>query len=113
MRLPPGGQTADGFALTGPSIPFDRRTVAVRPDLADIRLADRYFAPHYAAAVVRRVTIGTDLRRDRARDAAVLASLRPGETFELLDLIGDDGWGIAVTKGLVGYVDATALDDPA
>jgi len=35
--------------------------------------------------------------------------LEPGATFELLDIAGDRGWGIAVAQGLVGYVEVEAL----
>lgn len=100
-----------GFALTGPSRPLDPRTNAVRRDLADIRLADRVFAPHYAEAVARTVLTTTPLRQDRDVNSPVLASLEPGDMFELLEITGDTGWGVAVAPGLVGYVDAEALSD--
>jgi hypothetical protein len=88
---------------------LDPLTHAVRPDLADVRLAELVFAPHYAAAVVRTVALATPLRAVRADGASVLATLQPGDAFELLDLVGDDGWGVAVVQGLVGYVAAAAL----
>lgn len=43
-------------------------------------------------------------------DAAILAALRPGEIFEVLDIAGGNAWGIAVAHNLVGYVDEAALD---
>ncbi|MFW2852748.1 SH3 domain-containing protein [Sphingomonas sp. TX0543] len=52
----------------------------------------------------------TNLRASRARDSEVIAKLASGEAFELLDVTGDDGWGIATAHGLVGYVDATLLE---
>ena len=43
-------------------------------------------------------------------DAAILAMLRPGEIFEVLDIAGGNAWGIAVAHNLVGYIDEAALD---
>lgn len=98
----------DGFALTGPSARLDPRTHAVRGDLADVRLADRVFAPHYAApiaCVVARATVLADARVD----ATALAPLIAGDVFEVLELSGDLAWGIAPGHRLVGYCDRTAL----
>jgi hypothetical protein len=96
-------------ALDGRSIALDPMTHAVRADLADVRLADRVFAPHYAAPVARVVVRGVGLRQARGTDAPVIATMAPGDGFELLDLVGDDAWGIATAETLVGYVDADAL----
>lgn len=87
---------------------LDPRTHAVRGDLADIRLADRVFAPHYAVAMACVVTRACAL--EAAPGADRLAALSPGDSFELLELAGDHGWGIASAQGLVGYCDRTALD---
>ena len=81
----------------------------MRSDLADVRLADRVFAPRYAEAMPTVVTYGTSLRRDKAAAARTIADLAPGETFEVLELAGDDAWGMAVSLGLVGYVDRHSL----
>ncbi|WP_375270409.1 SH3 domain-containing protein [Sphingomonas sp.] len=97
------------FALTGPSRALDPRTEAVRADVADVRLADRVFAPHYAAPLRRTVARDEQLRDARGRDAAVLVPLARGAAFDLLDLTGGVAWGIAVDAGLVGYVDADAV----
>lgn len=104
---PPGRKT---FALTGRSHPVDPRTDAVRADVADVRLADRVFAPHYAAPMRRALTAETVLRATRAADGETLAVLARGDAFDLLDVTGTLGWGIAVASGLVGYVEAAALD---
>ena len=42
-----------------------------------------------------------------------LAELASGEIFEVLELAGDNAWGIAPERGLVGFVDRTALDQVA
>jgi hypothetical protein len=83
---------------------------AVRRDVADIRLADRVFAPHYAAPMPRRIAVQASLLATGADESAVLEMLRPGEIFEVLDLAGGKAWGIAVAHTLVGYIDAAALE---
>ena len=102
------GLTHKRFTLAGRSVELDPLTNAVRPDLADVRLAEFVFAPHYAAAVLRTVARPVPLRAGRTGER-VLATMQPGDVFELLDLVGDDGWGRAVAQGLVGYVEAAAL----
>ncbi len=88
---------------------LDPRIHAVRPDLADVRLADRVFAPHYAAPVERRLSAGSSLRLDRKGDSEILAELGAGDMFEMLDVIGDTAWGVAPGRGLVGYLPVAAL----
>ncbi|SFP39615.1 hypothetical protein SAMN04488241_101364 [Sphingomonas rubra] len=74
-----------------------------------MRLADRVFAPHYAQAVSRRLREPTTLREARDPASPALVTLDAGASFELLDLIGDDAWGVAPTAGLVGYLPAATL----
>lgn len=83
----------------------------MRRDLADIRLADRVFAPHYAAPMPRIVTASTALRAGAATDTEMLATLATGDIFEVLELAGDHAWGVAPGTGLVGYLDAAMLGD--
>ena len=89
---------------------IDPRVDAVRPDLADVRLAERVFAPHYAAPMPREIRDAAALRAGPSRDAEVLATLRPGEMFEVLELAGINAWGVAPGIGLVGYIEATSLE---
>lgn len=76
--------------------------------MADIRLADRVFAPHYAAPLpmvaVRDVAV-----HETPGGPSVIANLAAGDGFEVLELAGDTAWGVATDNGLVGYVDADAL----
>lgn len=109
-NLPQGGPQRRSFALLGPSVALDPLHDAVRRDVADIRLADRVFAPHYAAPMPRRIAITASLMASDADDAVTLYVLRPGEIFEVLDLAGGKAWGIAVAHNLVGYIDAAALE---
>ena len=101
------------FALTGRSVEIDPRRDAARRDLADVRLADRVFAPHYAAHLPHVVTRTTVLRGARGAEAEALATLNPGDPFEVLELSAGLAWGKAPTPGLVGYVDAADLGLPA
>ena len=87
---------------------LDPRTHAVRGDLADIRLAEQVFAPHYAQAMLCRVCWTTPLLD--AIDGTPIAELVKGEAFELLELAGGHGWGVAPGHELVGYVDRRALE---
>jgi len=86
---------------------------AVRRDLADVRLADRVFAPHYAAPMAKLLSSDTALRAAPARDSEILAQLSAGGVFEVLELAGGNAWGVARVPGLVGYIDAGALGDAA
>ncbi|MDQ2879178.1 MAG: SH3 domain-containing protein [Pseudomonadota bacterium] len=95
--------------MTGRSVVLDPLTHAVRADLADIRLADRVFAPHYAAARLATATRAVSLRGASAGDAAIVGQLEIGDSFEALEFAGANAWGIAPRLGLVGYVDADAL----
>jgi hypothetical protein len=101
------------FALSGRSIAIDPRREAARRDLADVRLADRVFAPHYAAPLQRVTTRPTALRFARDVDSEQLAVLNPGEVFEVLELSGGLAWGSAPAQQLVGYVAAADLGLPA
>lgn len=85
---------------------------AVRRDLADVRLADRVFAPHYAAPMSRALATPAALRASAAIDSEVLADLAAGDVFEVLELAGNHAWGVAPGLGLVGYISAAALADP-
>ena len=82
----------------------------MRRDLADIRLADRVFAPHYAAPMPRTIAEATPLLAGRQVDSEVLAQLDRGDVFEVLELSGDRAWGVAPGRKLVGYIPAGALE---
>ncbi len=81
----------------------------MRRDLADVRLVDRVFAPHYAAHLTHVATRATSLRPTRDADGDVLATLNSGEVFEVLELSAGLAWGSAPGHGLVGYVAAADL----
>lgn len=110
-NLPPCQNKASRttFSLDGPSAIIDPRTQAVRRDLADIRLADVVFAPHYASPLAMVVKQPASLRVGPEAAAQSIADLPAGSAFEALDFAGGSAWGIAVGLGLVGYVDRTAI----
>jgi hypothetical protein len=90
-------------------VTLDPRTNAVRRDLADIRLAERVFAPHYAAPRAMVALREVIVRAGPAHDDEVIGSLGEGDIFETLELAGGNAWGKAPRLDLVGYVDADAL----
>ena len=98
--------TRKRFALTGRSRAFDRRIDAARGDLADVRLADRLFAPHYVAAAARGAMRATMVLDEQG---APVSELLQGENFEVLELAGGRAWGRCSIDGSVGFVDAGGL----
>lgn len=81
----------------------------MRGDLADVRLAEQVFAPHYAAPLKARVLRDIRLFADRNLTEP-LADMTKGDVFEVLELAGKHAWGLAIRATIVGYVDRTALD---
>lgn len=96
------------FSLTGRTIALDPRLNAVRGDLADVDLADRVFAPHYAKACTFVVVADTQLREAPHEDATVITELSKGEHFFLLDISGSWGWGH--DGKTVGYVNISTIE---
>ena len=105
----PGAPPRKSFSLTGPSTAFDPQRHAVRADLADVRLADLVFAPHYAAPMACVVSDAAPLHLGPGADSPSLVQLTTGDCFETLDMTGDMAWGIATAAGLVGYVNRAVL----
>lgn len=101
--------SAGGFPLVGPTQPLDPLTHAFRPDLADVALAGRMIASHYAEPLERRVTGATPLLAEPDKGSAELASLAPGDVLLMLDCSRGWAWGYAGVERLVGYVRAEAV----
>lgn len=103
---------SDGFALAGPSVRLDSRINAYRGDLADIILAGRVLAPHYARALIRACGSRPAYVRTGPNDeTAALSELLPGEAFAVLEYAGGWAWGQCAGDRVVGYVEAIALTD--
>ena len=79
----------------------------MRGDLADVELADRVFAPHYAKACAFDLISDTHLRVAPLFDAEIVSVLPAGVRFDLLDISG--GWAWGSCTGKVGYVLSSAI----
>ena len=101
------------FTMTGPGETAEAGHLPVRGDLAHIRLAGRYFVPHYAVPMPRRVAAGgTVLRTAGKADADAIETLAEGTLFNVLDIAGGWAWGQVGENGFVGYLLAEALVTP-
>jgi hypothetical protein len=99
--------------LDGPSRRYDARVSAIRPDLADVALADLYFAPHYAAPVARRCVVPSVMVRGAPNaSASAVTELLHGEAFHMLDARGGWAWGYCGHDHYVGYLPVDTLADP-
>ena len=96
--------------MRGPMRITDPAHTPVRGDLADVRLAGRYFVPHYAAGMAHRVAPGAMLRKAGQPDAEPLETLDGGAPFNVLDIAGGWAWGQVGDAGLVGYLPMVALE---
>ena len=98
------------FVLNGPEGDFDPRTTAHRGDLADIALAGKLFAPHYAEPMAMRCSAPKAMiRRQSGKEHEAISELLHGEDFHVLDIAGDWAWGYCGHDGYVGYVPVHAL----
>jgi Bacterial dipeptidyl-peptidase Sh3 domain len=119
MALRPTGQssakpqptptTAEEFALSGPSHPPDPEFHAYRKDLADVALAGRVIASHYAEPLARTIALQTTLREAPSDEARAICELAPGDSFALLDDSLGWAWGYAGKDRRVGYVTSGVL----
>jgi hypothetical protein len=105
----PANLDGKSFAMRGPMRIADPRHTPVRGDLADIRLAGRFFVPHYAVPLPRLVGAdGAALMAAARSDGEIIEALAAGAAFAVLDIAGTWAWGQAGGEsGPVGYV---ALD---
>lgn len=95
----------DGLlAMTGPSAKADPGCLPVRGDLAHIKLAGRYFVPHYAVPMPHAARAGAVLRAAGRDDAEAITALPENATFNVLDIAGAWTWGQLGEDGPVGYV---------
>lgn len=99
------------FRLEGPSREFDHRTHAYRRDVADVALAGKLFAPHYARQLDRTCVAAAMVRSDADPASEAVSQLLHGEGFAILDLAGGWAWGFCLHDHYVGYVPEAALGD--
>ena len=98
--------------MRGPMRITDPGHTPVRGDLADIRLAGKYFVPHYAVPQIRQVVpSGAALLATSRIDADVTQMLAGGARFAVLDIAGELAWGQADgDAGPVGYIALAQLE---
>jgi cell wall-associated NlpC family hydrolase len=98
------------YTLEGHSFVGDRRTTPIRGDLADIKLAGKLFAPHYAIPMIRSCVVPSAMMHEQADgDSTGISELIYGEDFAVLDVAGIWAWGYTVHDDYLGYVALDAL----
>ena len=95
--------------LVGPSEIPDARHHAYRKDLADVALAGRVIASHYAEPLPRVLARRAALRAGPAAEAELICELEEGDPFELLENSVGWAWGYGGGERRVGYVESDAL----
>ncbi len=101
------------FILSGPSKSKDKRITPLRGDLADISLAGKHFAPHYAVPQEWHCAAPYTPVFAEPNDDTAHGELLAGEGFYLLDRVGDLGWGRCAVDSTVGFVRFTDLAEGA
>lgn len=109
---PPTPTSPESFALSGPSNLPDPAFHAYRQDLADIALAGRVIASHYAEPLERTITAAAELRALPSEDCEALTVLPAGSSFWMLDNSLGWAWGYAGADRRVGYLRAEAIATP-
>lgn len=98
------------LVLSGPSVEVEEGHLPVRGDLAHIKLAGRFFVPHYAVPMAHRTKAqATRLRQSAKPDADTVMELATGTRFDVLDIAGGWAWGQVCEPeygedGPVGYI---------
>jgi cell wall-associated NlpC family hydrolase len=93
------------YTLSGHSLEGDRRTTPIRGDLADISLAGKLFAPHYAVPMLRTgIAPVTEIHAEPHATSMPVSALMHGEEFAVLDVAGEWAWGYCLHDNYLGYV---------
>jgi len=100
------------YTLSGHSLVGDKRTTPIRGDLADISLAGKLFAPHYAVPMLRTgIAPVTDIHAEAHATSMPVSALMHGEAFAVLDVAGEWAWGYCLHDNYLGYVRFAELGD--
>ena len=105
----PSPTVEGGYPLAGISNIPDPDTHAYRQDLADVALADRVIASHYAEPLLRHLVVAAPFYRSADEQSEVIAELKPGEELWMLDDTRGWAWGYGGADRRVGYVRAEAV----
>ena len=98
-----------GYPLAGVSNLPDPLTHAYRQDLADVALAGRVIASHYAEPLLRHAVQAAPLMSGSSAEAEPIGEVNAGDEMWMLDDTGGWAWGYAGPERRVGYVRADAL----
>lgn len=79
----------------------------MRGDLADVELASKVFAPHYAKALSCRAAADAGVHAKPHADSEQVDHLTKGDAVDLFDVNG--GWSWVRTAKAVGYVRAETI----
>jgi hypothetical protein len=100
------------YKLSGHSIEGDPRTTPIRGDLADIKLAGKLFAPHYAVPMLRTgIAPVTEIHAEPHATSMPVSALMHGEEFAVLDIAGEWAWGYCLHDDYLGYLRFAELGD--
>lgn len=100
------------YTLTGHSFVGDKRTTPIRGDLADIKLAGKLFAPHYAVPMLRTgIAPVTEIHEQPDATSLPVSALMHGEEFAVLDVAGEWAWGYCKHDNYLGYLRFAELGD--
>ena len=105
---PPSPIAEGGFPLVGTSEHPDPSTHAYRQDLADVALAGRVVASHYAEPLGRQIVSATPFLAAADDASEAIGALSPGDELRMLDNSRGWAWGYG-PDGRVGYVRSAAL----
>ncbi len=86
---------------------LDPAVHAVRDDLADVDLADRVFAPHYAQAMRSTVLNATSVHLRPDAGTARVDALAVGVAVDVFDISA--GWAWVRTGRAIGYIRADCV----
>ena len=91
----PSPTASGGYPLAGVSDLPDPDFHAYRQDLADVALAGRVIASHYAEPLLRHLAAFAPLRRAADDGSEMIAELQAGDELWLLDDTRGWAWGYA------------------
>ncbi len=105
----PSPTVEGGYPLAGVSDLPDPDFHAFRQDLADVALADRVIASHYAEPLLRHLVAPAPFHRAADEASEVIGALKAGDELWMLDDTRGWAWGYGGPERRVGYVRAEAV----